>query len=86
MTGTPRCSRHPVLTHPQRRTAGSPTRFHFVSVVRWPTEQLRTPRQARSDIAKLRAALEQRAEEWKATLRAEPKVARLLLRRLIGPR
>jgi hypothetical protein len=27
----------------------------------------------------------QRAAEWKQTLRSEPKVARLLLRRLIGP-
>jgi hypothetical protein len=27
----------------------------------------------------------QRAAEWKVTLREEPKVARLLLRRLIGP-
>ena len=33
----------------------------------------------------LRAALEQRAARWKADLRAEPKVARLLLRRLVGP-
>jgi hypothetical protein len=37
------------------------------------------------DIDMLRAALEQRAEEWKADLRSEPKVARLLLRRLVGP-
>ena len=29
--------------------------------------------------------MEQRAAEWKQTLREEPKVARLLLRRLIGP-
>ena len=27
----------------------------------------------------------QRAAEWRVTLRSEPKVARLLLRRLIGP-
>ena len=27
----------------------------------------------------------QRAEQWKADLRTEPKVARLLLRRLVGP-
>lgn len=33
----------------------------------------------------MRDALTQRAEEWKQTLRTEPKVARLLLRRLIGP-
>jgi hypothetical protein len=31
------------------------------------------------------SSLEQRAEEWKADLRSEPKVARLLLRRLLGP-
>jgi hypothetical protein len=47
--------------------------------------QLRVPRQAPPNIEKLRAALEQRAELWKAELRAEPKVARLLLRRLVGP-
>ncbi len=46
---------------------------------------LRAPRQAPPNIEKLRAALEQRAAEWRATLRAEPTVARRLLRRLIGP-
>jgi hypothetical protein len=46
---------------------------------------LRTPRQAPPNIEKLRATLEQRATQWKAELRAEPKVARLLLRRLVGP-
>jgi len=46
---------------------------------------LRTPRQAPPNIEKLRAALEQRATQWKAELRAEPKVARLMLRRLVGP-
>jgi hypothetical protein len=46
---------------------------------------LRTPRQAPPNIDKLRAALTQRAEAWKADLRDEPKVARLLLRRLVGP-
>ena len=40
---------------------------------------------AAANIERLRDALTQRATEWKATLRAEPKVARLLLRRLIGP-
>ena len=30
-------------------------------------------------------ALEQWAAQWKTALRAEPKVARLLLRRLVGP-
>jgi hypothetical protein len=46
--------------------------------------RLRAPR-IPPNIEKLRAALEQRAEAWKADLRAEPKVARLLLRRLVGP-
>ena len=35
--------------------------------------------------ARLRAALEQRAAEWKAELRAEPHIARLVLRRVAGP-
>lgn len=47
--------------------------------------KLRQPRPVQPKIDELRAALEQRATEWRATLRAEPKVARLLLRRLIGP-
>jgi site-specific DNA recombinase len=47
--------------------------------------QLRTPRPAAPDLEKLRAALEQRAEAWKADLRAEPKIARLVLRRIVGP-
>ena len=46
--------------------------------------RLRTPRE-QPNIEKLRDALTQRAAAWKATLRSEPKVARLLLRRLIGP-
>ena len=46
--------------------------------------RLRTPRE-QPNIEKLRDALTQRAAEWKATLRSEPKVARLLLRQLIGP-
>lgn len=46
--------------------------------------RLRTPRE-QPNIERLREALEQRAAEWKQTLRQEPKVARLLLRRLIGP-
>jgi hypothetical protein len=46
---------------------------------------LRTPRPARPDIEKLRSALNQRAASWKADLRAEPTVARTLLRRLVGP-
>ncbi len=48
--------------------------------------KLRAPRPEVPDLKKLRAAaLEQRSAQWKADLRAEPKVARLLLRRLIGP-
>jgi hypothetical protein len=47
-------------------------------------QQLRVPRQAPPNIEKLRAALTQRGEQWKADLRAEPKVARLLLRRPVG--
>jgi hypothetical protein len=46
---------------------------------------LRTPRQAPPNIDRLRDALQQRASQWKAELRAEPHVARLLLRRLVGP-
>ena len=37
---------------------------------------LRVPRPAPPNLTQLRAALEQRAAEWKADLRAEPKVAR----------
>ena len=47
--------------------------------------QLRTRRQQPPNIEKLREALHQRAAQWKADLRDEPKVARLLLRRLVGP-
>jgi recombinase-like zinc beta ribbon protein len=48
--------------------------------------RLRQPRPVQPKIDELRAAaLEQRAAEWRVTLRAEPQVARLLLRRLIGP-
>jgi site-specific DNA recombinase len=47
--------------------------------------QLRTPRPEPLDLERLRAALEQRAASWKADLRAEPRVARLVLRRLVGP-
>ena len=36
-------------------------------------------------IDELCAALEQQSQEWRGTLGAEPKVARVLLRRLIGP-
>ncbi len=46
--------------------------------------RIRSPRE-QPNIERLRDALTQRAAEWKATLRSEPKVARLLLRRLIEP-
>jgi hypothetical protein len=48
-------------------------------------QQLKVPRQAPPNLERLREALLQRAEEWRAELRAEPHVARLLLRRLVGP-
>jgi hypothetical protein len=47
--------------------------------------QLRRPRQEPPNMARLKAALEQRAKEWKRELRAEPHIARLVLRRLVGP-
>lgn len=47
--------------------------------------RLRALRPARSKIEALRAALTERAATWRDTLRVEPRVARPLLRRLIGP-
>jgi site-specific DNA recombinase len=47
--------------------------------------KLHIPRVPRLDKQRLRAALEQRAEEWKAQLRAEPAIARMVLRKLVGP-
>ena len=47
--------------------------------------RIRKPRLPRLEHHRLKAALEQRAAAWKAELRAEPKVARMLLRRLVGP-
>ena len=47
--------------------------------------RLRLPRQEVPDIERLRKALTLRAEQWKADLRAEPQVARMVLRKLIGP-
>ena len=47
--------------------------------------RLRAPRKEAPNLDKLGDALEQRAEEWRQTLRSEPKVARLLIRPLIGP-
>jgi len=47
--------------------------------------KLRAPRPMQPNIDRLREALTQHAEQWKADLRAEPKIARLLLRRLVEP-
>ena len=47
--------------------------------------KLRAPRPVAPNIEALREALTLRAAEWRQTLRSEPKVARLLLRKLIGP-
>jgi hypothetical protein len=47
--------------------------------------KLRAPRRVPPNLERLRAALEQRAETWKADLRAEPAIARQVLRRLVGP-
>jgi DNA invertase Pin-like site-specific DNA recombinase len=46
---------------------------------------LNRPKPVNVNKAQLRAALEQRIAEWREVLRGEPHVARLLLRRLIGP-
>ena len=59
-------------------------RAHQAEVARLDVE-LRRPRTERPNIEQLRAALEQRVASWKAILRGEPKVARLLLRKLVGP-
>ena len=47
--------------------------------------QLAAPRPRAVDRERLRTALLQRTETWKQQLRDEPKVARMLLRRLVGP-
>ena len=47
--------------------------------------RLRIQRPAPPNIERLRATLEQRTAQWKADLRTEPQVSRLVLRRLIGP-
>jgi hypothetical protein len=47
--------------------------------------RLRAPRKEAPNLQKLREVLEQRAADWRRTLREEPKVARLLIRRMIGP-
>ncbi len=47
--------------------------------------RLRIPTVTKRDQDRLRSALEQRANDWKRELRKEPRVARLVLRRLVGP-
>jgi len=47
--------------------------------------QLRRPRQEPPNMARLKAALQQRVKEWKKELRAEHRIARMVLRRLVGP-
>jgi site-specific DNA recombinase len=47
--------------------------------------RLRAPRPEAPRIDELRTALLQRAEDWRQTLRSEPSMARVLIRRLIGP-
>jgi site-specific DNA recombinase len=47
--------------------------------------KLLVPRPKRLDHERLRAALERRSTEWKRDLRNEPSVARIVLRRLVGP-
>ena len=46
--------------------------------------KLRAPRRVPPDMARLKAALEQRRKQWKRDLRAAPQVARLVLRRLVS--
>jgi DNA invertase Pin-like site-specific DNA recombinase len=47
--------------------------------------RLTAPRREPPNMERLRQALTLRAEEWKATLQSEPKVGRLLLKRLLDP-
>ncbi len=47
--------------------------------------RLALPRPERADRERLRAALEQRSAEWRRDLRANPKVAMALVRRILGP-
>jgi DNA invertase Pin-like site-specific DNA recombinase len=48
-------------------------------------KRLRVPMTPRLEAERLRAALEQRAKQWKRELRKAPKIARMVLRELIGP-
>jgi DNA invertase Pin-like site-specific DNA recombinase len=55
------------------------------SAIRRLETRLRQPRVPQLGAERLRAALEQRAKAWQKELRAEPHIARLVLRRLVGP-
>jgi hypothetical protein len=46
---------------------------------------LATPPPAKINLDRLRTALTVQAAEWTAQLRDEPKIARMLVRRLVGP-
>ncbi len=47
--------------------------------------RLHTPKCVPPKVKALRAGLEHRTVEWRARVRAEPQVARLMIRRLIQP-
>jgi hypothetical protein len=47
--------------------------------------QLRAPKPPKPDLRKVREALTQKAVQWKKALREEPKVGRLVLRKLVEP-
>jgi hypothetical protein len=76
------------LQPPPKRDVAKPWRRRFTNGS-WPfaswTPGFRMPTVTQLDHERLKAALEQRAKEWKRELRAEPRIARLLLRRLVGP-
>ena len=55
------------------------------SAIRRVDARLRVPTVTSLDRERLKAALEQRAKEWKRELRAAPQIGRLVLRRLVGP-
>src|SRR6266850_2400242 len=55
------------------------------SAIRKLEARLRTPNITRTDRERLKAALEQRAKDWKRELRAKSHIARLVVRRLVGP-
>jgi hypothetical protein len=65
-------------------SVGDAIRQREVQIVRLEIK-LRQLRKVAPNIEALREAPTQRAAEWRQTLRDEPKVARLLLRKLIGP-